>query len=96
MIDTMAKKIKWVERPTEVKKRPEEKISLLWLREGELANVVETMIVGRGWSRKTITKVLGQAIIIKVHMPGMVGYSEVLWNGAIRSLSHQFLRPVGD
>jgi hypothetical protein len=96
MIVTMAKNIKWVERPSRESRRVEKKIDLLWMKPGELANVVEIVYVGKGWNRQSKTKVLGSAVIINIHMPGMRGYSEVLWNGVIHAISHAYLRPADE
>jgi hypothetical protein len=90
----MAKNIKWAERPSRVTRGAEKKIDLVWMKEGELANVVELTYVGRGSNSKQKVKVLGQAVIIKIHMPGMRGYSEVLWKGVIRHIDHYYLRPA--
>lgn len=92
----MAKKIKWVERPSGANRGAEKEVNLLWLRAGELADIVRVEAQGRGWNRKTKTRVLGQGVVITVHMPGRQGYSEVLWNGVIQAISHQYLRPTGE
>ena len=96
MIVTMAKNIKWVEGSSRESRPAEKRVDLLWLRPGELANVVEVTYTGRGRSKKQSTKVLGHAIILRIGMPGLNGYSEVMWNGQIRSISHLYLRPTDE
>jgi hypothetical protein len=92
----MANKIKWVERPNGAPPGATKKIDLLWLKAGELANIVTVEVQGRGWSRKTKTKILGFGVVVRVHMPGKRGYSEVMWNGKLQPISHENLRPVGE
>ena len=92
----MAKKIKWVERPTEAPPGAEKRVDLLWLKAGELANIVTVEVQGRGWSRKTKTRLLGFGVVVRVHMPGKRGYSEVMWNGKLQPISHENLRPMDE
>lgn len=90
----MAKKIKWAERPSRVTRGVERKIELVWMKEGELAYVVNPSYSGRGTVKRLKHKVLGQGVIIKIVMPGLNGYSEVLWNGEVRTIGHIYLKPV--
>lgn len=93
----MAKNLKWAGEPTGRVRRTDAPPKLVWLREGELANLVAVETTGRGsrYQRAPVrVRVLGTVIVLRVWGQDSRGYCEVLLDGHPQRVHNSQLRPL--
>lgn len=92
----MAKNFKWAEDADLVPRTPDKgSPRLVWLREGELADLVVEEKTRRGWGRsKSTFRVVGTVMVLRVFGQTARGYCEVFWEGRPQRVNNAWLRPV--
>ena len=93
----MAKNFKWAEDAVSMTRKTESAPKLVWLQEGELANLVveERAAHRRGWARsKSTFRVVGTVMVLRVFGQTTRGYCEVFWEGRPQRVNNAWLRPV--
>jgi hypothetical protein len=93
----MAKNFKWAEDAVSMTRKTGSLPKLVWLQEGELANLVVEERAGpnRGWARsKSTFRVVGTVMVMKVFGQTSRGYCEVFWEGRPQRVNNAWLRPV--
>lgn len=93
----MAKNLKWAEGSVSRVRKAVTTPKLVWLREGELANLVVVERVGNGsrYQRaSTRTRILGTVMVLKVWGQDSHGYCEVLLDGHPQRVHNAQLRPI--
>lgn len=93
----MAKNFKWAEGSVSRVRKAATTPRLVWLQEGELANLVVVERAGRGsrYQKAPVrTRILGTVMVLKVWGQDVHGYCEVLLDGVPQRVHNAQLRPV--